>query len=157
MHYVCVCMCVYHDVLIRTVKIMNGSSANTWHVCMKSANLILPITVQSEICQRRAAMTNLVCIVVFAQICAAGFLIELHLLMDHFCRKDNDFSVFPVYFYWVFSNVSSYFLLLYYFSIVCQSYVFLYVYRCYEIKFWINIYIYRYKYIYRVFFFQRRL
>ena len=35
---VCVCVCVYsNDVLMHTVKIMNGRSANAWHFCMKTA------------------------------------------------------------------------------------------------------------------------
>ena len=34
-----ICVCVYHGALMYTIRIVHGSSANTWHICMKSANL----------------------------------------------------------------------------------------------------------------------
>ena len=54
-----------------------------------------PISVQSEICHRCTAVSNLVCIVsCVSQIDAVDFLIKFHLLMVHYCSKDNCFLFF---------------------------------------------------------------
>ena len=55
------CMCVYHDVLMHAVKIMNGRSANTWHVCRKLANHRAVRNLSTPRCDGKSCLYSCVC------------------------------------------------------------------------------------------------